>query len=162
MRRQLLARNDPSCRRGKTAALVPRELLARVMWKESKFEERAGEGTKKTVQGIAGISCAPVLRASPPDTYYGQWLLRFPCNARREEAVQCPSRLFTARLIHRSRAPRRPPWALAPLAMLESTSGFSKPLPRIGLGMARAYVAPAMTSLALPLDFRRASFRRLR
>jgi hypothetical protein len=35
---------------------VPPELLARIMWKESKFEERAGETEGHLGQGIAGIS----------------------------------------------------------------------------------------------------------
>lgn len=35
---------------------VPRELLARIMWKESKFEEQAGVTEKKSGQGIAGIT----------------------------------------------------------------------------------------------------------
>jgi len=35
---------------------VPPELLARIMWKESKFRERDGEGTQNSGQGIAGLS----------------------------------------------------------------------------------------------------------
>jgi hypothetical protein len=35
---------------------VPPELLARIMWKESKFEEQAGVMEKKSGQGIAGIT----------------------------------------------------------------------------------------------------------
>ena len=35
---------------------VPPELLARILWKESTFNEKAGQGTRKQGQGIAGIS----------------------------------------------------------------------------------------------------------
>jgi hypothetical protein len=35
---------------------VPRRLLAAVLWQESTFKERAGEGTKKSGQGLAGLT----------------------------------------------------------------------------------------------------------